>query len=359
MNLQSGAPTVARRVLDPADNGIVVEGVRKSFGTVDALRGVDLTVPRGSIVALLGPNGAGKTTLVRIVTTLTTPDAGRVIVAGHDIATGPDAARSVVALVAQHVRTDPYLTGREYLTMIARLRGVSRDAARRRAGDLLARLELQSVADRQIATYSGGTQRRLALAAGLTGDPAAIVLDEPTTGIDPASRLAIWAQITALRDRGVAVLLTTQQLDEVDRVADTVVLIERGQVVAEDTPDNLKSRLAFDVLTIQVPPDAVRQATAALRSLAEHGIEPTSSAGVVRVSVAAGRHAVAEIVRRLDQAGIPTLGIEVHRPSLDDAFVALIGQAAVHPGSAPDDAGPVPPPRSPHARLARSHGGHR
>jgi ABC-type multidrug transport system ATPase subunit len=360
MNVQPDAPTaLARRGPDPACAGIIVDGVRKSFGTVTAVRGVDLRVPPGSIVALLGPNGAGKTTLVRIITTLTPPDAGTVSIGGHDIATDPAAARAAVALVAQHVRTDPYLTGREYLTMIARLRGFPRDAARRRADDLLARLELQAVADRRIATHSGGTQRRLALAAGLTGDPAVMVLDEPTTGVDPASRLALWAQIAELRDRGVAVLLTTQQLDEADRVADTVVIIDRGRIVAEDTPDNLKSRLAFDVITIQVPPEAVRSAIATLSSPAEQEVEPTSFDGVIRVRVGAGRPAVAEIVRRLDQAGIPTLGIEVRRPTLDDAFVALTGQAADHPDSGPDDGDHTPPRRSLHDRSAHRHGGHR
>jgi ABC-2 type transport system ATP-binding protein len=358
MSVQPHAPAaLARRDPDPADGGIIVDRARKSFGTVEALRGVDLRVPPGSIVALLGPNGAGKTTLVRIITTLTPPDAGTVTVAGHGTATDPGAARAALASVAQHVRTDPYLTGREYLTMIARLRGVPHDGARRRADDLLDLVELQAVADRQIATYSGGMQRRLALAAGLTGDPTVVVLDEPTTGIDPASRLAIWAQITELRDRGLAVLLTTQQLDEADRLADTVVIIDEGRVIAEGTPEDLKSRLAFDVITVQVPPEAVRPATAALRAFAEHAVDPTPSAGVIRARVAAGRHAVAEIVRRLDRAGIPTLGIEVRRPSLDDAFVALTGQAADHPDPGRDGASHARPRRSLHDRLAHLHGG--
>ncbi|MGZ8178631.1 ABC transporter ATP-binding protein [Williamsia sp. SKLECPSW1] len=227
-------------IIDTAP-AIRIEGVWKSFGDVSVLRGADLTVPRGRVVALLGANGAGKTTLIRIVTTLLTADRGTVSVDGLDVATEAPRVREIISLTGQFAAVDPILTGRENLVLVARLRHVR--GPRRVADDLLTRFSLQDAADRRVATYSGGMRRRLDIAMGLIGDPAVVVLDEPTTGLDPQARAEVWETVSSLAAGGVTVLLTTQYLEEAERLADRISILHEGRVLVDGTLDELKRLL--------------------------------------------------------------------------------------------------------------------
>src|ERR1700750_74576 len=230
---------------------ILAEGVKKSFGSVAALSGVDIGVERGSILALLGRNGAGKTTFVRIVATLLAPDAGSVLVAGVDAVRDAPTVRSVIGLAGQFAAVDEMLTGRENLVLVGRLYGLSRRDARTRAAEVLERLRLTDAAGRLVKTYSGGMRRRLDLGASLTGRPAVLLLDEPSTGLDPRSRAELWSLIEDLVTEGSTVLLPTQYLEEADRLADRVAVVERGKLIAEGTPRELKDRLGGDVLEVR------------------------------------------------------------------------------------------------------------
>ncbi|MEP7025743.1 MAG: ATP-binding cassette domain-containing protein [Actinomycetota bacterium] len=309
---------------------ILAEGLVKSFGDVHALRGIDLSVPRGTVLGVLGPNGAGKTTAVRILTTLLQPDQGRAIVEGRDVVREPAAVRRLIGLAGQSAAIQEELTGRENLELIGRLYHLPKPRSRSRAAELLEQFDLMEAADRSAKNYSGGMQRRLDLAASLVGAPKVLFLDEPTTGLDPRSRLGMWDIIRSLVQGGTTLLLTTQYLDEADELADQIVVIDRGLVIAAGTSEELKSRVGGDVLEFTVPDRArVKDAVAAIGQLGEGEPHLDADTGEVRVVVGSrGSDALIDAVRGLDEAGIEIHGLALRRPSLDDVFLALTGHAA-------------------------------
>jgi ABC-2 type transport system ATP-binding protein len=309
---------------------ILVEGLRKSFGEVHALRGIDLAVPAGTVLGMLGPNGAGKTTAVKILTTLLRPDAGSVRVEGLDVVRDADAVRRRIGLAGQSAAIQEELTGRENLQIMGRLHHLGRKVATARADELLARFGLEEAADRAAKTFSGGMQRRLDLAASLVGYPAVLFLDEPTTGLDPRGRLGMWAIIRELVAGGTTLLLTTQYLDEADELADEIVVIDRGRVIAAGTSKQLKDRVGGDVLEFSVPERRrLADAAGAVSGLADADPHVDDMSGRIAVGVGSrGSEALIEAVRRLDAAGVTTDGLAVRRPSLDDVFLALTGHAA-------------------------------
>jgi ABC-2 type transport system ATP-binding protein len=309
---------------------ILVEGLTKSFGDVRALRGIDLSVPRGTVLGVLGPNGAGKTTAVRILTTLLLPDGGRALVEGQDVVRDAAAVRRSIGLAGQSAAIQEELTGRENLEIIGRLYHLSWPQARRRATELLEQFVLSDAADRAAKNYSGGMQRRLDLAASLVGHPKVLFLDEPTTGLDPRSRLGMWDIIRSLVADGTTLLLTTQYLDEADELADEIVVIDHGQVIAAGTAEDLKGRVGGDVVEFTVPDRGrIGEAVAAVIKIGES--EPLSDpdTGMVSIRVGSrGSDALVETVRALDAASLETRGLAMRRPSLDDVFLALTGHAA-------------------------------
>ncbi|MGB2711675.1 MAG: ATP-binding cassette domain-containing protein [Conexibacter sp.] len=310
-----------------AEPAIRAEGLVKSFGDVRALDGVDLEVASGTVLGLLGPNGAGKTTAVRVLTTLLKPDAGSIRVAGLDALRDAARLRERIGLAGQYAAVDENLTGAENLTMVGRLYGMRRGNAAARAQELLDRFELVEAAKRPAKTYSGGMRRRLDLAAALVARPPVLFLDEPTTGLDPRSRLALWGTIEGLVADGTTVLLTTQYLDEADRLADTIAVIDKGRVIADGTPDELKDRVGRERLELELA-DAT-QAPAAMAALASMSDEqPSAHDGTVKVTVRQRTGAIAEAVRRLDEAGVGIDDLGLHRPTLDDVFLTLTGHAA-------------------------------
>jgi ABC-2 type transport system ATP-binding protein len=312
------------------DSAILVEGLTKSFGDVHALRGIDLTVPRGTVLGVLGPNGAGKTTAVRILTTLLQPDGGRALVEGRDVVRDAAAVRRSIGLSGQSAAIQEELTGRENLEIVGRLYHLSKPTARSRAVELLQQFDLIDAADRTAKTYSGGMQRRLDLAASLVGDPKVLFLDEPTTGLDPRSRLGMWEIIRSLVDRGTTLLLTTQYLDEADELADEIVVIDHGLVIAAGSAEELKTRVGGDVLEFTVPDRGrISDAVSAVATIGEGEPHADKETGVVNVGVGGrGSDALIDAVRGLDAAGVRTQGLALRRPSLDDVFLALTGHAA-------------------------------
>ena len=306
---------------------IEVCDVAKSFGDVQALRDVDLSVEQGSVLGLLGPNGAGKTTLVNVLATLHKPDRGTAKVAGLDVVADAVAVRSVIGLAGQFAAVDEVLSGRENLVMVGRLYRLGRREAVRRADEVLERLGLSDAANRPVRTYSGGMRRRLDLGASLVGRPSVLILDEPTTGLDPRTRQDLWGFIEELVTEGTTVLLTTQYLEEADHLADSIVVIDQGTVIAEGTSEQLKDRLGGDVFEIRVADrDRLDVANALLGAL--HGDRPTVDAAERRVSVPArdGAATLVAGVRGLDEAGIVLDDVALRRPSLDDVFLTLTGK---------------------------------
>ena len=300
------------------------EQIEKRFGTIHALAGVSLEIEAGIIYALLGPNGAGKTTLIRVLTTLLRPDGGTATVAGIDVAHDPVAVRNRIGLAGQFAAVDEYLTGREAVEMVGRLYNLNARTARERAAEVLERFSLADDADRLVRTYSGGMKRRLDLAASLAGKPDVLFLDEPTTGIDPRSRLEVWALIRDLVGSGTTVLLTTQYLDEADQLAGRIGVINEGKLISEGTGNELKDRLGGAVIHVEVPDDA-REATRAALG-APSGAEPGTS-GPITVPAPDGPGSLVAAVRTLDAAGITPTDVGLRRPTLDDVFVALTGHA--------------------------------
>ena len=304
---------------------ISVSGLVKSFGEVRALDGIDLETQPGTVLGLLGPNGAGKTTAVRVLTTLLKPDAGTVRVAGLDVVADAVALRQKIGLAGQYAAVDANLTGLENLTMVGRLYGEPRAAARARGSELIERFDLVDAAGRPAKTYSGGMRRRLDLAAALVAKPPVLFLDEPTTGLDPRSRLELWSTIEELVGEGRTVLLTTQYLDEADRLADTIAVIDHGKVIAEGTSDALKDRVGGERLEVRLT-DAGDgpKAVAALAAMSD--TEPTSVDGTVALTVRQRTGAIVEAVGKLADAGVGVDDLALRRPTLDDVFLALTGR---------------------------------
>src|SRR6056297_856737 len=304
---------------------IEVQGVVRTFGEVHALDGVDLVVEPGIVYGLLGPNGAGKTTLIRVLATLLSPDRGRVRVAGIDVVAEPTRARARIGLAGQFAAVDAFLTGRENVEMVGRLYGLSAREARRRADDVLERIGLSHDAERQVGTYSGGMRRRLDLAASLVGRPQVMFLDEPTTGIDPRSRLDLWELIEDLVATGTTVLLTTQYLEEADRLAARIAVIDQGRIVTEGTADELKDALGGSVLEVSVAEEDRAAAEAVLTRVAGEPAVVDTSRGRLRVPARDGSQTLLDAVRAFDDAGVATGDLALHKPSLDDVFLAVTG----------------------------------
>jgi ABC-2 type transport system ATP-binding protein len=302
-------------------------GLRKRYGDVEALRGIDLGVPTGRIFGLLGPNGAGKTTAVRILTTLLPPDDGSARVAGYDVRRDGGRVRERIGLAGQYAAVDENLSGFENLFMVGRLYHFPRRQARERATELLDAFELADAGPRLVRTYSGGMRRRLDLAAALVARPPVLFLDEPTTGLDIRSRIGLWEAIEALVAEGTTVLLTTQYLDEADRLAERIAVIDHGLVIAEGTPDELKAQVGGDRLEVHLAEvGRDEDAIAALLPISQE--RPFCENGSLRVPLRERRGSIAEAVRRLDEAGIGIDDIAVRRPTLDDVFLNLTGRTA-------------------------------
>jgi ABC-2 type transport system ATP-binding protein len=308
-------------------DAIVAEALVKTYGAVRALDGIDLRVPEGTVLGLLGPNGAGKTTAVRILTTLLRPDSGRAAVHGIDVLAEPQKVRRVIGLSGQNAAVDEHLTGFENLEMVGRLHHIGAKEARRRASDLLERFEISDAANRPAKTYSGGMRRRLDLAAALVTSPPVLFLDEPTTGLDPRSRLGMWEVIQERVRSGCTLLLTTQYLEEADKLADTVLVIDQGKAIALGTPTELKRQVGGE--RIEVVVDASGDVEAAATVLKEVcGEAPVVDVLQLTAPAPNGAKTLIEVVRRLDAAGVEVADIGIHRATLDDVFLSLTGQAA-------------------------------
>jgi ABC-2 type transport system ATP-binding protein len=308
---------------------ISIDGLKKSFGDVHALNGVDLAVDEGTVLGLLGPNGAGKTTTVRVLATLLPPDEGRVSVAGYDVVRDAKRLRRVIGLAGQYAAVDPNLTGLENLMMVGRLYHLSKAEARRRAESVLERFELAYAANRTAKTYSGGMRRRLDLGASLVGRAKVLFLDEPTTGLDPRSRVGMWELIHELVSDGTTLLLTTQYLDEADELSDKIAVIDGGRVIAEGTADTLKDRVGGTVLDVKVDRPHYEQAVAALAGLVKGGETLNPEHSEITLPVAeGGPQVMTEAVRRLDSAGVTITDLAYRKPTLDDVFLTLTGHVA-------------------------------
>jgi ABC-2 type transport system ATP-binding protein len=306
---------------------VVAEGLVKRFGRTEALRGVDLEVERAQVLGVLGPNGAGKTTFIRTISTLLRPDEGTLRVAGMDVCRQPAEVRRLIGLAGQYAAVEETMTGRENLQMVGRLFGHGRRAAAGAADQVLAALDLSDAGDRLVRTYSGGMRRRLDLGASLVGAPRLLLLDEPTTGLDPRSRIQLWDTIEGLVANGTDVLLTTQYLEEADRLADQVVIIDRGRVIAQGTPDELKRQAGRDVIEVHLPDLGDLERVAKLLAPVGCGDDPRVDASTrqVTVTVDRGPSALTDAVRALDELTIVVDDIGLRRPTLDEVFLTLTG----------------------------------
>jgi ABC-2 type transport system ATP-binding protein len=303
------------------DLAITAEGLVKSFGTVHALAGVSFAVPRGTVLGLLGPNGAGKTTAVRILTTLLQPDAGRATVNGIDVTVDPKAIRRMIGLAGQYAAVDENLTGDENLRLMGRLTHLEPSTISARSRELLDEFNLTDAASRPTRTYSGGMRRRLDLAAALVHRPPVLFLDEPTTGLDPRSRTDLWQVIANLVSGGTTVLLTTQYLEEADRLADNIVVIDGGKVIAEGTASELKNQMGATVIEVTVPAVDVARTAEVLGSLGPVSID----ANLISMKVNDGAALMVQVVRQLDAANVRPTGLVLREPTLDDVFLSLTG----------------------------------
>jgi len=315
--------------VDATRQMIEAAGLVKHYGPVRALDGLDLTVAEGTVLGLLGPNGAGKTTAVRILATLLTPDAGTAEVAGIDVLARPSDARRVIGLSGQYAAVDEHLTGFENLDMIGRLYRLGKARSRARARELLVVFDLDDAGDRPVKTYSGGMRRRLDLAGALVADPAVLFLDEPTTGLDPRSRVGMWDVIRELVGRGTTVLLTTQYLEEADRLCDQIVVIDHGLAIARGTADSLKSQIGGERVEVVLESmNDLSGARAALGAVAKGEISVDPQTRTLRAPVEGGAGTLRDVLRTLDANHVPVLDIGLHRPTLDDVFLALTGHVA-------------------------------
>jgi len=308
----------------PTDNpAIVVQGLERAFDEVLAVQGVDLEVGEGEIYGFLGPNGAGKTTTVRMLTTLLLPTGGEATVAGHDVVAEARAVRASIGVALQEAALDPLMTGRELIRLQATLQGLPSADGRRRADDLLERVDLVAAADRRVGGYSGGMKRRLDLAAALVHEPRVLFLDEPTTGLDPVSRKTIWEEVRTLNDEGTTVFLTTQYLEEADQLADNVAIIDNGRIVAEGTPESLKAEIGNPHIQLQIAAGSIAAAEEVCARIGR--LLPPKDGRTVLVEVENGAADIPRVVRALDEAGIAVESLELVRPTLDDVFVAKTG----------------------------------
>jgi ABC-2 type transport system ATP-binding protein len=324
---------------------ILTEGLKKRFGEVEALKGVDLQVPTGSVLGMLGPNGAGKTTTVRILTTLLTPDEGRAEVAGLDVVRDAARLRFEIGLAGQNAAVDEILTGRENLEMVGRLYHLGKQEARKRADEILEQFGLAHAANRAARTYSGGMRRRLDLGASLVGRARILFLDEPTTGLDPRGRLGLWDVIKELVAEGTTLLLTTQYLDEAEVLSDRIVVIDGGTAIAEGTADELKTQVGGDVVALRLLDQSRSDdACGLLVDLGVGGTQLDKRTGTINIPVKAdGPDVMAEAIRRLDAGGIRLEDLQLRRPTLDDVFLTLTGHGAEASMEEEDEAGQAAP----------------
>ncbi|HUI72380.1 MAG TPA: ATP-binding cassette domain-containing protein [Spirochaetia bacterium] len=321
---------------------ISVSGLKKSYkssgkkrgGVVEAVKGIDLTVHEGEIFGFLGPNGAGKSTTLKMLSTLLAPDGGKATIAGFDLLAHPARVRRQIGYVSQAGGADGSATGREDLMLQAQLFGLSSDDAKRRAGDLIQALELESFVDRFSRTYSGGQRRKLDIALGMVHQPALLFLDEPTTGLDPLSRAQLWNQIRLLRRQGTTVFLTTHYMDEADVLCDRIAIIDKGKIVAEDSPIGLKRRISGDILSLKVNhvDNAVEVSQEALRDL-DFVREMNADGSSLKLVVTHGGEAIPVVLRLLESRGVGVADISLSRPSLDDVFLRMTGHSLVESGS--------------------------
>jgi ABC-2 type transport system ATP-binding protein len=318
-------------------NAIQARDIVFNFGEIRALDGVSLEFERGMIYGLLGPNGAGKTTLIRVLTTLLKPDGGTAHVAGIDVVADPVGVRNRIGLAGQFAAVDEYQTGRENVEMVGRLYNLSGAESRSRTAEILERIHLTDAADRQVKTYSGGMRRRLDLAASMVGRPEILFLDEPTTGIDPGTRFDLWDLIEDLVEGGTTLLLTTQYLEEADRLADRIGVIDYGKLIAEGTADELKARLGGDVVEIHVHDVDRELAISCLTDVA--GQDPKMEGSSLTIPAAAESQTLTAVVRQLDAAGIHPKDIALRKPTLDDVFLTLTGHRAEDESRSPIDTG--------------------
>ena len=310
-------------------DAVVVEQLVKTFGSTRALDGVSLRIPQGTVLGVLGPNGAGKTTLVRALATLLRPDSGRAEVLGIDVLREPDRVRRVIGLAGQYAAIDERLTGRENLELVDRLHHFGKRALKARAGELLERFDLTDASERLAKTYSGGMRRRLDLAASLVNTPQVLFLDEPTTGLDPRSRLGLWEVIEALVRDGTTLLLTTQYLEEADRLATTIAVVDGGRVIAEGTADELKDKVGGSVLVARAAAPGDQAALlAVLRGLKSGEVVADEHSGELSVPAPTGAALVAKAARALQRAGVEVSDLGLRRPTLDDVFLSLTGHLA-------------------------------
>jgi ABC-2 type transport system ATP-binding protein len=314
-----------------SDNSVIVRGISKSFGAVEALRDVSFDIGRGEVVGLLGPNGAGKTTMVDILSTLTRPDRGHASIAGHDVVADPAGVRRAIMLTGQQVALDEMLTGRENLVLFGRLQGLKKSRARQRADELLHGFDLLDAADRRVGTYSGGMRRRVDIACGLVVRPEVVFLDEPTTGLDPRSRQTIWDLVAEFKNLGIGTLLTTQYLEEADALSDRIIVIDHGVIVAEGTADELKERTGGSYCEI-VPRDLNDLPTVveALGSLLpeQNRVALTTASDRIAMPAPGGVNTLVEALSRLNTANIDLADIALRRPSLDDVFLSLTADSS-------------------------------
>lgn len=301
---------------------IVAQNLVRYFGDVKAVDGIDITVKTGEIFGFLGPNGAGKSTAVRMLTTLLRPTSGTATVAGFDVAKHPDEVRRRIGVALQDAAIDPLMTGTELLRLQAVLYGIPQAQMKNRASELLERVGLTAAADRRVGTYSGGMRRRLDLALALIHQPTVLFLDEPTTGLDPMSRMSLWEEVRRLNNEGTTVMLTTQYLEEADQLADRIAIIDAGKIVREGKPQDLKAGVGFPTLLLTVPSDQTERAKAVLATFGD--MRPTAE-GSLGVGLRGGANVVTDVVRKLDEASVRVQHLEINEPSLDDVFAEATG----------------------------------